>query len=270
VVITDYVKEISGIVLDTSKSYLVESRLSPILEDEGLNSFAELYRKARADSSKRLRTTIIDAISTNETSFFRDSRPFDLLSHKLIPDIIEQKSAVAGNMKPSINIWCAASSTGQEIYSVAIVLKELLQDLSKYTVKIVGTDISDAALETASRGKYSKLEISRGMTAEFLRRHFDQDGEYFRISDELRSISLFKRINLMDPISSIGKFDLIMCRNVAIYFSQEDKKVLFDKLADQLNPDGRLLIGSTESLVGMTDRFKRNTFNGVTFYNRIK
>ncbi len=257
-----YIEKASGIVLDQSKAYLIESRLGPLLEKLECTNYAALNSKARADASGKIRTLIVDAISTNETSFFRDNHPFELLTHKLLPDHFERAN---GN---PLQIWSAASSTGQEIYSIAIVLKELLGDLSKHKVQIMGTDISDEALKAASSGKYTKLELSRGLSAERLRRHFSKDGDQWRISDELRSLAIFRKANLMEPLSGLGRFDFIFCRNVAIYFSPENRKILFDRLADSLKMNGVLLIGSTETLMGVTDRFARQDFRGKVYYEK--
>ena len=152
-------------------------------------------------------------------------------------------------------MWSAASSTGQELYSVAIVLQELLGDLSKYTIKLSGTDISDAAVAQASSGKYNKFEIERGLARDKLTKYFTMNGQTWKVSDQLRSMVNFRKLNLMLPFTGLGKFDIVLCRNVAIYFTLEDRKKLFNKIADVLEPDGYLIIGSTESLTGICPRF---------------
>ncbi len=261
--LAEYIEKASGIVLDQSKAYLIESRLGPLLEKLECANYAALNSKARTDASGKIRTLIVDAISTNETSFFRDNHPFELLTHKLLPDHFER-----ANGSP-LQIWSAASSTGQEIYSIAIVLKELLGDLSKHKIQIMGTDISDEALKAASSARYTKLELSRGLSADRLRRHFHKDdGEQWRISDELRSLAVFRKANLMEPLSGLGRFDFIFCRNVAIYFSPENRKMLFDRLADSLKMNGALLIGSTETLLGVTERLTRHDFRGKVYYEK--
>lgn len=253
--ISKYIYDISGISLDASKKYLLETRLNSLVEEHKCTSYLELYRKAKTEPSKRLERKIIDAISTNETLFFRDSSPFEMLRHKILPDLIDARTQNRTIGKTPLRILSAACSTGQEIYSVAIVLQELLQDPSKYSVKLVGTDISDAAIAQASAGKYNKFEIERGLAKDKLSKYFTSVGGYWKIKDPIRAMANFRKINLMQPFTGVGKYDIILCRNVAIYFTMEDRKRLFNKLAQALEPDGYLIIGSTESLTGISQRF---------------
>ena len=253
--ITKYIYEISGIYLDESKKYLLETRLNSIAEEQGCSSYQDFYRKAKADATKTIERKIIDAISTNETLFFRDSGPFELLQHKIFPELIDARSPKASMLKTNLKIWSAASSTGQELYSVAIILQELIKDLSKYSIKLVGTDISDAAVAQASSGKYNKFEIERGLARDKLTKYFSPVGQTWKVSDQLRAMVNFRKFNLMSPFTGLGKFDIILCRNVAIYFTLEDRKNLFNKIANALEPDGYLIIGSTESLTGVCPRF---------------
>lgn len=253
--ITKYIYEISGIALDESKKYLLETRLNAIAEEQGCSSYQEFYTKAKADATKVIERKIVDAISTNETLFFRDTGPFDLLQHKIIPELIDARSSKAPVVKTNLKIWSAASSTGQELYSVAIVLQELLKDVSKYSIKLLGTDISDAAVSQASSGKYNKFEIERGLARDKLSKYFTPMGQMWKVNDQLRAMVNFRKFNLMTPFTGLGKFDVVLCRNVAIYFTLEDRKRLFNKIADVLEPDGYLIIGSTESLTGVCPRF---------------
>ena len=253
--ITKYIYEISGIYLDESKKYLLETRLNSIAEEQGCGSYHDFYKKAKADASKIIERKVIDAISTNETLFFRDSGPFQLLQHKIFPELIDARSAKNPSLKTNLKIWSAASSTGQELYSVAIVLHELLKDMSKYSIKLLGTDISDAAVAQASSGKFNKFEIERGLPRDKLNRYFTPAGQTWKISDQIRAMVNFRKFNLMQPFAGLGKFDIVLCRNVAIYFTLEDRKRLFNKIADVLEPDGYLVIGSTESLTGICPRF---------------
>jgi chemotaxis protein methyltransferase CheR len=248
-----YIYSLSGINIEASKAYLIETRLGRILEGEKCASYAEFYHKIKADSSKLLEKKIIDAITTNETLFFRDSGPFELLKHKILPEVIDARSAKSA-IAP-IRIWSAACSTGQEVFSIAIVLKELLGSASRFNFKLMGTDLSDAAVKQASYGVYNKFEIERGLPHERLQRYFTSDGANWKIKDDIRSMATFQKFNLMHPFSTLGKFDIIFCRNVAIYFTLEDRKKLFNKIADALEKDGFLIIGSTESLTGVCPRF---------------
>ena len=254
-VFSKYIHNISGIYIDASKAYLLETRLGKIVENQGCRSFSELLQKAKSDLSKTLEKDIIDAITTNETLFFRDANPFELLRHKILPEVIDRHTNGKSILPRPIRIWSAACSTGQEIFSIAIVLKELLGDISKYSLKLLGTDLSDAAIKQASYGMYNKFEIERGLPREQLHRYFTAVGDNWKIRDEIRSMATFQKINLMLPFVGLGKFDIIFCRNVAIYFTLEDRKKLFEKIADTLEPDGYLLIGSTESLTGVCPRF---------------
>jgi len=264
--ITKYIHEISGIHLEASKKYLLETRLSTIAEENGCRSYQELYRKAKSDPRKTIEKQIIDAISTNETLFFRDSGPFELLKHKIIPELIDKRQSRSSIVKTPLKIWSAASSTGQEIYSVAIILKELLGDTSKYSIKLLGTDISDTAIRQASAGKYNKFEIERGLARDKLNKYFTMSGGFWKIKDELRAMVNFRKLNLMLPFTGLGKFDIVFCRNVAIYFTLEDRKKLFNKIASVLEPDGYLIIGSTESLTGICPRFVPKRHLRTIFY----
>jgi chemotaxis protein methyltransferase CheR len=265
--ISQYIQTITGIYLDQSKSYLFETRLSSIAEAYGCKSYQELHLKARQEPSKKIEREIIDAITTNETLFFRDKGPFELLQHKILPEIIDLRSSQS-SIKTRIKIWSAASSTGQELYSIAIVIKELLKDLSNYSFTLFGTDISDAAITQASYGKYNRFEIERGLERKYLEKYFTLFGDSWKIKDEIRAMVNFKKLNLMQPFASLGKFDIIFCRNVAIYFTLEDRKKLFDKLADSLADDGYLVIGSTESLTGVCPRFIPKRHLRSIFYQK--
>ena len=268
-ILSKYILEISGIALDTGKEYLIETRLSSMLNGLGLTSFDQLYRMAKADPGKEIEKKIIDAISTNETYFFRDAAPFELLQHKIIPDLIDKRSSrqSAISSKVNIRIWSAANSTGQEIYSIAMVIKELRLDPAKYNITILGTDISDKAIAHASYGKYNKFEISRGLPEEKRNRYFNRvEGECWRIKDELRAMVSFKKMNLMQPFVAMGKYDIIFCRNVAIYFTQDSRKTLYKKIASVLEPDGYLIIGATESLLNDTTIFVPKRYLRSVFY----
>lgn len=263
-----YVDEVAGIVLDASKAYLVESRLGPVVEREGFRSYGGLVRAARVDASGRLKRLVVDAITTNETYFFRDERPFHLLAHKLVPDLLERQMQGRRYGLPKLDIWCAGCASGQEVYSIAIVLKELLGSLDRYRIRILGTDISDSTLTVASRAIYTRYELTRGMSPTRRQRFFTPEGELHKITDELRSLATFRHLNLMRPFRHVGTYDIIFCRNVAIYFSIPNRRTLYAGLAQQLRPQGALLVGSTESLMGVTDRFTRQSFRNAVYYTK--
>ncbi len=264
-VVAKYVHEQTGIVLDNSKSYLIESRLGPLAEELGCRSYNELLMKARTDMRHTVQNRIIDAITTNETFFFRDNNPFELLRHKVFPDLFD-KIMAPGNFSKRLKIWSAACSTGQEVYSIAVILRELLPDVDSWNIRILGTDISDAAIAQASYGRYNRTEISRGLNPSQLSKYFIQDGNSYRIKDELRAMAMFKKQNLLKPFIGMEKYDIILCRNVAIYFSPDSRKDIFERIANQLNPGGILIIGASESLMGITDRFTRKDYMRSVFY----
>jgi chemotaxis protein methyltransferase CheR len=266
--VSQYIYDISGIFLDQNKTYLFETRLSSVAEEFGCKSFQELHAKAKTDASKLMERKIIDAISTNETLFFRDKGPFELLQHKLLPEIIDARTPTSPSLKTNVKIWSAAASTGQELYSIAIIVKELIPNPSRYSIQLLGTDISDNAISQASYGKYNKFEIERGLPRAQLQKYFQPAGDFWKINDEIRSMVNFRKMNLMLPFSGLGKFDIIFCRNVAIYFTLADRKKLFDKIADCLADDGFLVIGSTESLTGVCPRFIPKRHLRAIFYQK--
>ncbi len=259
--LAQYLSGASGIELDESKGYLFEARLRKIADDNGCSTLSGLLDKSRRDVSGKLREQLIDAVSTNETYFFREPQQFTLLIHKLIPDHFEKVDP------KRCRIWCAAASTGQEIYSVAIALKELLGSLNSVQIQIVGTDISGAVLERASKGQYSQLEVSRGLSPERIKRFFTPKGNDWIISDELRSIATFRRHNLLEPATQIGNFDIVLCRNVAIYFSPANRTKLFANISQRLRRGGSLVVSMTENLGSNPHPFVRNEFRGVTYYS---
>lgn len=268
-IIAQYIHDISGIYLDQSKSYLFETRLGSIAEELGCTSYRALYDKAKRDPAKLIERKIVDAISTNETLFFRDASPFDLLKHKILPEIIDARAPRSPQLKTNIKIWSSASSTGQELYSIAITLRELLgTQITNFNLNLLGTDISDTAIKQASYGKYNKFEIERGLPRQTLQKHFTLFGDTWKVKDELRAMVNFRKFNLMLPFTGLGKFDIIFCRNVAIYFTLQDRKILFNKIADSLADDGYLVIGSTESLTGICSRFIPKRHLRAIFYQK--
>lgn len=268
-VLSKYIYGISGIYLDESKVYLVETRLQPLLTQNNISSYSELYYKALSDGTKVLQNKIIDAITTGETLFFRDATTFELLQHKILPDLIDRRTrtARAGAVIP-IRIWSAACSSGQEVYSIAITLKELIPNLSRYDIRIIGTDISDAIIARASYGYYNQFEIERGLSKERQARYFVPEKNSWKIRDEIRAMASFRKLNLFDSFAGMGTFDIVLCRNVAIYFTEEDKVKLFNKLGGAMEPDGYLIIGSTESLTGICPQFEPKRHLRSIFYQR--
>ena len=260
-----YVRDLCGIALDESKAYLLETRLGGLLRETGAASFSELHFKAKSDLTNKLNRKIIDAITTNETSFFRDSAPFELLCHKLIPELIDRRKKAGSRVVP-IRIWSAACSTGQEAYSTGIVLKELLGDLNGYDIRILGTDISDKAVATASYGHYNRMDLDRGMSPDKLGRFFVPVAGQWKIRDEIRAMATFRTMNLLQSFAFPAPFDIVFCRNVAIYFTAPDKARLFQNIGRCMARDGALIIGSTESLTGMCPEFEPKRHLRSVFY----
>ena len=252
-----FVAAASGICLDRDKRYLLEGRLDEIATQLGCRTFADLHAKTRTDGAVARR--VIDAISTHETSFFRDNKVFDLVKHKLVPDLLG-----ATPQKP-LAIWSAASSTGQEAYSLAMSLEEILFDLSKCRIRILGSDISEAAVNAANRAEFSELEVNRGLDARRIAKYFTQVQGRYRVRDDLRALCRFEVDNLLRPRAK-GPFDVILCRNVLIYFSKEDKAKALNNVLALLKKDGYLIVGATESLLGATERVRRLDFHGSSYY----
>lgn len=268
-VLSKYIYTLCGVALDSTKTYLVETRLKSMMQQYACSSYMDLHAKAKADRSGAMEKEIVNAITTNETLFFRGASPFEVLKHKILPDLIDARSKAAPGRPVPIRIWSAACSTGQEVYSIAIALRETLGNLSNFQISILGTDISDDAVTKASYGKYNKFEIERGLPPQTLNRYFTLMGDGWKIKDEIRAMAVFKKFNLMKPFAGLGRFDIVFCRNVAIYFTPADKKMVFEKIASVLEPDGSLVIGSTESLTGVTGMFEPRRYMRSIFYQPV-
>jgi chemotaxis protein methyltransferase CheR len=262
----DYVYKISGIHLDESKGYLLESRLNPLLVSHKLAGYEELLKRAKRDNSKELQGKIIDAISTNETFFFRDKTPFTVLQYKLIPELIDRRQKLYKSKQIPLRILSAACSSGQEVYSIAITLLEEIPNINNYDITILGVDIADEMIAKSSYGKYGKFEVERGLSPNMLRKYFYPVDNGWRIKDQVRVMANFKKVNLLESFSNLGYFDIIFCRNVAIYFKYNDKVKLFKKLARILEPDGALIVGGSESLTGVAPDFQVNHYLKGIYY----
>jgi chemotaxis protein methyltransferase CheR len=243
-------KEHSGLDLSADKQYLVESRLIPLARKAGLLGIGELVQKVKSGSDA-LTIDVIEAMTTNETFFFRDKIPFDHLRQTVIPELMQARAG-----RRALRIWCAASSTGQEPYSIAMLLKEFSTQLIGWRVEIVATDLSLGVLEKARAGIFSQFEVQRGLPIQLLVKHFRQIGELWQLNADIRAMVQHRQLNLMQDFSHLGTFDVIFCRNVLIYFDQDTKIGMFDRLAKSLEADGVLALGAAESVVGMTDAFK--------------
>lgn len=248
------VDELAGIQWDASKAYLIESRLPSLLRDHKCTDLTDLVSKVRANISPQIRADFVDAITTRETLFFRDESPFEALRHKALPEIIDAKSKSTWARR--LRFWSAACSSGQEPYSLGIVLRELIEDIDDWDVQILATDLSTAALASASKGVYSDFEMSRGIDPRRRDKYFRKVEGGWKICDEVRSMVMFAQRNLLEPFTNVGPFDVIFCRNVAIYFDTPVKRDLFERLAGVLTQNGALFVGSSESLSAFGDRWK--------------
>lgn len=248
------VKARSGLVLDAEQAYLIETRLSPIARRENLGSVAELAAAARLRRDERLIWQIADALITSETMFFRDRAPFHLLRDRIIPDL-QRARGPEKNGAEKIRIWCAASSTGQEPFSLAMQIDEMRAEGRGVDVEIVATDISERVLEKARAGLYSQFEVQRGLPIKMLLRHFEKAGDLWRIADRIRAMVRFQRFNLLDDPRPLGRFDIVLCRNVLSYFDPATKQATLEKIGAQMSDDGVLLLGSGETTANVTDAF---------------
>jgi chemotaxis protein methyltransferase CheR len=243
-------KERSGLDLFGDKQYLVESRLLPLARKAGLGGISELVTKMKGGADA-LTTEVVEAMTTNETFFFRDKIPFDHLRDTILPVMLQSRAG-----RRSLRIWSAASSTGQEPYSIAMCLKEAGAALAGWRIEIVATDLSQEVLEKSKAGIYSQFEVQRGLPIQLLVKYFNQSGELWQISPEIRGMVQHRQLNLLQDFSHLGKFDVIFCRNVLIYFDQDTKINIFERLNKVLEPDGILMLGAAESVVGITDAFR--------------
>lgn len=242
----------SGIVLGDDKGYLIESRLSPLAREMGHKSLRELYEAVRPTLNPDLRQKVIEALTTNETLFFRDIAPFKLLQQELIQRYKKTPS------RP-VRIWCAAASTGQEPYSIAMSFMESWPDIKPANLQILASDINTQVLDRAAKGVFTQIEVNRGLPILMLTKYFQQSGTHWIISSKLREFISWKIVNLTQPLTVNGPFDLIFCRNVLIYFNMELKRQILDKMARLLKPDGILFLGSTETVLGVTDVVQSKT-----------
>lgn len=245
------VKERSGLVLSADKQYLVESRLLPVARKAGLTGLSNLVQRLKGADAQALTVEVVEAMMTNESFFFRDKIPFDNFRDTIIPSLIAARAA-----QRRIRIWCAAASTGQEPYSLAMCLKDMAPLVSGWRIDILATDLSNEVLEKAKAGIYSQFEVQRGLPIQMLIKHFTQVGETWQIAPEIRAMVQYRPFNLLNDFAGLGMFDIVFCRNVLIYFDQPTKVGILDRMARLVERDGYLLLGAAETVVGLTDSFK--------------
>lgn len=245
-----FLKERSGLVLLPTKQYLVESRLMPVVRRAKFAGIDELVKRLQAPEAEALRIEVTEAMTINESFFLRDKIPFDRFRDTILPWLLTARAP-----RKRIRIWCAAAATGQEPYSLAMILDAAAAMLQGWRVEILATDISREMIERARAGTYNQFEVQRGLPVQMLLKHFEQTGDQWRISDKLRGMVQFRQINLLDDFASLGSFDVIFCRNVLIYFDSATKIAVLERLSQVLARDGFLVLGAAETVVGLTRVF---------------
>ncbi len=250
--IRNFLRETSALVLDDGKQYLVETRLISVIREFQLESLSDLVLRLRGPNATDLRNRVVEAMMTTETSFFRDLHPFESLRKQVLPELISKRQK-----EQRLNIWCAASSTGQEPYSFAILIREHFPELANWKINLLATDLSREVLARAREGKYSQIEINRGMPAALLLKHFQQHGTSWQLHQDIRGMVDFREVNLARPWPLLPRMDLVFLRNVMIYFDIETKKSILNRMVDLIRPDGYLLLGGAETTFNLCEAFAR-------------
>lgn len=250
---TQFLKDESGLIITEEKAYLVESRLVPIARKRGLADLDDLIVAVRNKQDPSLGNDVVEAMTTNESFFFRDIKPFESLKNTVLPRIVQARKAA--NAK-KIRIWSAACSSGQEPYTISMMLKENHAILQGLDVEIVGTDISNEILDKAREGIYTQFEAQRGLPIRLLMKYFSQVGEHWQISEDIRGSVQLHHVNLLRNLSRFGRFDVVFCRNVLIYFEAPTKTEVLGRIRSMMPDDGYLFLGAAETVVGISDRFK--------------
>lgn len=248
--IAKVLKDRSGLIITPDKSYLLESRLTPVARRRGLKGVDDLIATMRTAGEDLLRE-VTEAMTTNESFFFRDIKPFDLFKAVVLPHLLQTRTS-----KKSFRIWSAACSSGQEAYSLAMILREEAARLAGWKIEIVGTDLSVEMLEKARVGCYSQFEVQRGLPIQFLVKYFKKNNEMWQIDPAIRAMVQYREYNLLHDLKALGQFDVVFCRNVLIYFDQDTKSRVLDSVSRIMPDDGFLYLGGAETVLGISDRFK--------------
>jgi chemotaxis protein methyltransferase CheR len=267
-ILAGYIEKLCGLILDDSKTYLIENRLSPLVESLGCKGLAELYQRAVRDETHEIDRKIVDLITTPETAFFRDPPVFEALRYRILPDVVDNKRG-RGETSPTIRFWSAGCSTGQEVYSIIMAAHEMLHHTG-IEFSVLGTDISATNISRASAGIYSDAEVRKGLNPRQIETCFQRVTAGWKIRDELRSRATFNRLNLLESLAGIGRFDIVFCRNVSIYFSPDVKTALYQRIARVMMTDGFLVLGSAESLFEPQPLFKPKRHLKTLFYQRTR
>jgi chemotaxis protein methyltransferase CheR len=262
--VCNLVRDRSAIELDANKAYLIDARLAPVAKHLGYSSIAELIVSAKQKPQPKVVSSIVEAMTTNETSFFRDIHPFEALQKHILPDLFAARASMR-----TLNIWSAACSTGQEIYSIAMLIREHFPQNTTWKFNLLGTDLSDNVLQKATEAKYSQIEINRGLPAALLIKHFEREGIHWKLKPEVRSMATFRKLNLIERWVDIPAMDLIFLRNVLIYFSPDTKRQILEKIRAVMAPDAFLFLGAAETTMNLDQSFERTQIGNCVVY-RLK
>jgi chemotaxis protein methyltransferase CheR len=261
----ELVQEQSANLIDPSRNALFDTRLTQIARLSGADNLGDFVTMLKSGRPAHLHRAVAEAMTINETSFFRDLKPFEMLQEVILPRLIERRRD-----QQRLRIWSAASSTGQEAYSLAMMIAEHFPDLAHWDIKIIGTDISRQVVDYAQKGRYRRLEVNRGLPARMLLKYMTRDGEEWEMSPQIRSMCEFQYANLCAPLSLLPVFDLVLLRNVLLYFSQQDRRTLFREIHRKLAPDGYLVLGNAEQAEDSTDLFEVEFGANCYFYSPVK
>lgn len=259
--ICDLVFQRAAIVLEPGKEYLVQSRLASVATQNGCATLADLVVRLRAQPGGKLVQSVVEAMTTNETSFFRDLYPFEALKKAIIPELLAKRGS-----DPRLTIWCAAASAGQEPYSIALLIRESFPNIPRGNIRIIATDINTEVLEQARQGVYSQIEVNRGLPISMLMRHFEKSGVNWKLREEVRQMVEFRECNLVQPWPLIPPVDILFMRNVLIYFNQETKKAILAKVRRTLKPDGYFFLGGAETTMSLDDNYERMQLEKTACY----
>ena len=250
--ITKFLLDTTGLSLGENKEYLLEARLIPIAQAHGMNGIEDLALSLRSRLDRSLEQEVMEAMTTNESSFFRDKRPFEEFKNSVMPDLIAERK-----LTKKLRIWCAACSNGQEPYSIVMTLRESFPELIDWNIQIVGTDLCTKALSRAESGVYSQFEVQRGLPVQLLMKYFEQSEQGWKFNAGSGVNIQWKHLNLLEDFKHLGMFDIVFCRNVLIYFEPDLKRNILDRVRDQMNSSGVLLLGAAETVLGISDHYSK-------------
>jgi len=262
--IASLVRERSAIVLEHGKEYLAESRLTPVARGLGLSTLGELVSKLRSEPRGSLSSRVIEAMTTNETSFFRDLQPFEALRTTIFPELLKKRAA-----ERTLNLWCAASSSGQEPYTIAMVLREHFPQLCEWRIRFIATDISTQMLQRCKDGIYSQLEVNRGLPAKYMVKYFEKRGTEWQVQKQLRDMIEFTEMNLAGHWHALPQFDVVFIRNVLIYFDLATKREIMGKIKKLLRTDGCMFLGGAETTLNVDEGFRREAADKTFVYRLV-